>query len=400
MDERRTVLGLRLSYFFWGVFWGAWGVLLPLFKSNSNLTDGQIGTALSGISVGAIPAMLFGARLFERSPRFALQVLLCAFAAVAILLSQSVNFISFLLLLVLLGVASGLLDVALNVNVSNAELRHKRRLFQSMHGVFPLGVIIAAPLTGIGRDAGWSALQIFGLVSLLALVPVVLLGRTAQAAIHRTSEGAGQSRLQPIVDILKDRALLVVTALIIVFLFLEHSVEQWSALFIEQAYGSQASISSLAPCLYMFTLFAGRMLVHRIEHKVGFARLLQVGAIGTTVLLVGVACSRSLYLSLAAFACMGLLMAPLVPGLYAWISKNTEERLRVRALSGVTALSYLGYLLSPLVFGGASSAGGLYQGWFAMALVSGLSLFVVLLESSRLSRPVKAIETVSLGESK
>jgi fucose permease len=264
-----------------------------------------------------------------------------------------------------------------------------------MHGAFPLGVIVAAPLTGLGRDAGWTVLQMLAVVSVLACVPAVLLSRTARAHVDRASGQQRQpSRMDSIVPILQQRSLRVATTLIIVFLFLEHAVEQWSALHVEQTYASSASVSSLAPCLYMFTLFAGRMIVHRFEHRLGLPRLLQIGAIGTTVLLIGVACTGSLQVSLAAFSCMGLVMAPLVPGLYAWISQHTEERHRVRALSGVTALSYLGYLLSPLFFGGVSSSGGLSRAWLAMGVVSALAVAIVLMEGGRLARPVECAKRV------
>jgi hypothetical protein len=65
--------------------------------------------------------------------------------------------ISLLILLIPLGMTSGLLDVALNVNVALAERRGGLPLFQRMHGAFPLGVVIAAPLAGLARDAGAGA---------------------------------------------------------------------------------------------------------------------------------------------------------------------------------------------------------------------------------------------------
>jgi hypothetical protein len=250
MNERMTVLALRLAYFSWGVFWGAWGVLLPQFKLDLALSDAQIGSALAGVSVGAIPAMLLGAKMLERSPQAALRVLLCLFALAAVLLSQAVNFFTLLMLLVALGVASGLLDIALNVNVSDAELGYKRNLFHSMHGMFPLGVIIAAPLTGMARDLGVKTVGILGLVALLVFLPALLLRHRRLPARHIGVDGGADaektaaSRMQSIVTVLKNRSLLLASALIIVFLFLEHAIEQWSVSPV--FFGSVASTGGLS----------------------------------------------------------------------------------------------------------------------------------------------------------
>jgi len=76
MTKKRNIYALQLSYIGWGVFWGAWGVLLPQFKYDLGLSDVAIGTTLMGISIGAIPAMIYGTKLIEKRPEFALKILL------------------------------------------------------------------------------------------------------------------------------------------------------------------------------------------------------------------------------------------------------------------------------------------------------------------------------------
>lgn len=40
-----------------GVFWGAWGAALPTLRTQADVTDGQLGTALLFVGLGALPAM-------------------------------------------------------------------------------------------------------------------------------------------------------------------------------------------------------------------------------------------------------------------------------------------------------------------------------------------------------
>jgi len=385
MSKKRNLYALQFSYIGWGVFWGAWGVLLPQFKYDLALSDVAIGTTLMGISIGAIPAMLYGTKLIESRPKIALKILLIAFTATIILLSQATGFFSLLGLLVLLGMASGLLDVALNINVSNAEREHSEQLFQRMHGVFPLGVIVAAPLVGLARDAGISSQMILFAVSALMLPSIFLLSgddiNATDKSVDKNDKKAIGGIFYQVMQIGKNQAILLVSILIVVFLFLENALEQWSTLYMEQTYKSPASLASLAPSLYMTAIFVGRMAAHRFEGRVTLASFLMWGALGTSISFFVIAYSGSTYLTLLAIVVMGFMMAPLVPGLYGWISKNIAEKQRATILGGVTALSYLGYLLSPIFFGGVAEFSGLRMAWAALGVVSLLALVLIIVRS-------------------
>ncbi|WP_409524399.1 MFS transporter [Nitrincola sp. MINF-07-Sa-05] len=374
-SERAIVLSLLLSYFSWGVFWGAWGVLLPQFKYDLALSDAALGYALTGISIGAIAAMVLGGRLVKTSPAKALMVLLCAFACAVLLLGNASGFASLAGFLVVLGMMSGLLDIALNVNVSNAEKAFGRSLFQRAHGVFPLGVILAAPIVGVARDMNIYTDIILFVVAAFMVPPLALFYASSRhvSAMSREETSAsndGQALLRWSVPG-AFAGISGIFALIVIFLFLENAVEQWSTLFVEQNLNSTATVASLTPSLYMAAIFVGRMAADRWEHVITIERTLHWGTIGTAAGFTLMAFSTSIYLTLALAAIMGLLVAPIVPSLYSWISTNVADDRRTTVLSFVTTLSYLGYLLSPVFVGSvASHAFGLRTAWFALGLVA------------------------------
>lgn len=47
-----------LGFAVFGAFWGAWGAAIPAVRNQANINDGQLGTALLFVGVGALPAML------------------------------------------------------------------------------------------------------------------------------------------------------------------------------------------------------------------------------------------------------------------------------------------------------------------------------------------------------
>src|SRR5439155_3175193 len=67
-----------------GVFWGAFGVLLPEIKAATGSSDPQLGLALLAAALGTFPAMLLAGRLADRFGERAVAASLLFFAAVVL----------------------------------------------------------------------------------------------------------------------------------------------------------------------------------------------------------------------------------------------------------------------------------------------------------------------------
>ena len=55
-----------LAFAAFGSLWGVWGAALPQIRDQAGVTDGQLGTALLFVGVGALPAMLLTGRASDR----------------------------------------------------------------------------------------------------------------------------------------------------------------------------------------------------------------------------------------------------------------------------------------------------------------------------------------------
>ena len=112
------IIYLLLSYIVWGIFWGAWGVLLPAVKTAIGATDKSLGFALIGITVGALPAMLGTGIIVKRFSKWVLFYVLLFFAGsiAAITLVNTPLTLAFVLFFV--GASSGMLVVVMNSGVT------------------------------------------------------------------------------------------------------------------------------------------------------------------------------------------------------------------------------------------------------------------------------------------
>jgi fucose permease len=210
------------------------------------------------------------------------------------------------------------------------------------------------------------------------LLPLAALG-PSRASEQDGAAPAATSRQgsRQIGRLARDRSILLVSALVTASLLLENAVEQWSTLFVELTYGSSATLASLAPGLYMTALFVGRMGAQALATRVPLGRLLRWGSLGTALCFGAIAYAGPLWLTLGAVTVMGLLMAPLVPGLFSWVGRGRPDHSRAEMLGAVTAVSYLGYLASPILVGALSATVGFRLAWAALGGIALLAFVAV-----------------------
>jgi predicted MFS family arabinose efflux permease len=81
LDRRRALRG----FIAFGLFCGAWGAVLPAVQVSSRSTDGELGTALLMIGLGALLSMRLTGHLVDRLGTGVLPVVTAVFAVVGVL---------------------------------------------------------------------------------------------------------------------------------------------------------------------------------------------------------------------------------------------------------------------------------------------------------------------------
>jgi hypothetical protein len=335
----------------WGVFWGTWSALLPAVLERAGTTPAEFGLVLTAVPLGAMPAMAVVGRIaVGREPR---ALLLTAFSLAAgiVLLGKVSGPAGLGVALLVVGATSGALDVCLNSATARVERTTGRPLFQAVHAAFPVAVIAAAPLTGLARHAG------VGIPAVL-LVCAVLQATSALPLLLPAAVGGGGSdpaagpaagptrRVGPswrsawvwgaVLGALGGCALVV-----------ENAVEQWSVLLLEEHRSASAVLASAAPAVYMGALTVSRLVVQRMAPP-RTRDLVLLGAVGGCGGIAWAALAPTAWLSLTGFAVCGLALGPLMPALLGHAGRTDPSGYTV---SVVSAVSYVAFLVSPLLVG-------------------------------------------------
>ncbi|HEX6355391.1 MFS transporter [Actinophytocola sp.] len=365
------VLGLLAVAASWGVFWGGWAALIPDLKATLGLDTRELGLSLFAIPIAAVPAMAFTGRLANRVAQHTLPLVTALFAAGIGVVAFAGTVPVFVAGLLLVGAASGAIEVALNATAAAHEARDGVRLFNKVHAATPLAMVLAGPSVGLARQLGVSR------TAVLLVVAAVVLGSAALAVDRRGWRGADTSaehgtRRAPVRWM---RPFLLVGAVAAAVLLMENAVEQWGAVHLEQNLGAGPLLGSAGPAAYMAGLSVGRMLAQWKGALLPDHTLVRLGAaVGGVGLAVG-AFATSPYLTLAGFAFAGIGLAPVVPTLLAAVGRAAGPRDRSTAISVVTTTGYAGFLASPPLVGLLAAGIGLPP---ALGVVAGLGLMVLL----------------------
>ncbi|GAB2914063.1 MFS transporter [Streptomyces mayteni] len=358
----------------WGLFWGGWAPLIPQIKNDLGLSDQELGLALFAVPVGAVPAMLLTGRLARRFGHRVLPVVTAIFAGSVFVVGLAPDRVTFTAALLLVGGASGAIEVALNATTAAHEARDGARLFNKVHAVTPLVMVLAAPSVGLARELGASKLAVLTVIALLVAASAAL-AVDPEGWREPEPTGADRRRQPTRGPRLITGPLLVIGAIGAVVLFMENAVEQWGAIHLEDQLDTGPLLASFGPAAYMAGLSGGRMLAQWRGARLGERTLVTLGGALGGLGIAGAAMAGTPAVALVGFAIAGIGLAPVLPTLLAAAGRAAGQGQRATIISAVTTASYAGFLSSPPLVGSLA-------GWLslptALGLVAAGGLLVIL----------------------
>jgi MFS family permease len=349
--------GLAAAFAVFGLFWGGWAACLPAIQRQTGTSEAQIGVALLCVALAALPAMLAAGRLADLVGPRLVPIGLVLFGATATLPGLAKSFWVLTLLMLTVGVATGVLDIAINAHASSIEAAHQVRVMDGLHGAFSFGVLVGGVGTGLLRRAGGHPSWILGTMGLVIALTALVNRQPSMAP-------ASGARRAPIT-----RPLLVVGLVLALAFIVESGLEGWSALFLERVLDSSPAVSGLGPGLFAGAMATGRFLAQRLERSSVPGRMLFAG-LAAAAGVVLVATSHHPVPALVGFVIAGAGLALSAPTLLGVAGRLGGEGGRGSALSTVAILGYLGFLAGPALIGAVSGASSLRGGFLFLCGVA------------------------------
>src|SRR5215211_3751228 len=233
--------------------------------------------------------------------------------------------------LLLLGALSGAVDVTINGAVASLERERRRSLMNQAHALFPVGALAGSGAAALARGAGVGAEPI-----LAAVAPRARRGRRFVASHMLLALG-------------------VVCAL---GFMIENGLESWSAVQLADTLGAGPGVAGLGPAAFAAAMVAGRLLMHRLDNP----RLLSGAALLCAAGLALFAAADSVWLALTGVVIAGLGVSGVAPTILGIGGRVAAEGEQSASIATVTTVSYLGFLIGPVLVGGVAGATSLRVG--------------------------------------
>jgi hypothetical protein len=287
--------------------------------------------------------MRLAGTLVDRWGAAALPATLVAFGAAAALPGHASSTLALCAALLVLGATSGAVDVAINAEGTRSETATGRPILSLAHGTFSACVVAGSLAAGGLRAAGAGAELVLVLVGGVVVAIGLGLAR-ASAAGGGVAPTRASLRHLP-------RILLVLGGLCALAFFVENAWQSWGAVHLESDLGASPALGALAPALFAGAAATSRLGGHALVGRFDEILLMRVGAVAGAAGTVVAAAAPVAALALAGIVLAGAGISICAPILFSLAGRNADEAVRGAAVSIVTTIAYLGFLVGPAAVG-------------------------------------------------
>lgn len=367
---RRQVAAPLAAFATMGIFWGAWAALVPEIQVQTSASEPELGAALLWVGGGALPAMLLTGRLWARWGRGLVSVTLVLFGLASVLPALSPGVVFLAVSMALVGASSGALDVAMNSAISETEAGSGRRLMYLAHALFSLGVLFSSLSVGVLRELGVGPVPVLGSVA-LAFLGVALLSVLTDRRLSSAPKPAPPAAAsEAVVDI---RGTVVLLGILCAVAFLiEDALMSWSALHLERSLGATPAQGGAGPGLFAVAMFVGRSSGQFLGRRFGERDLLLGSGVLAAAGVLIAAWSPAPEPVLVGLVVAGAGVSIAAPALFSRAGRLAGPHSRGAAISTLTTLGYLGFVVGPAMVGFIAGATDLRVAFSAVAVLAAL----------------------------
>lgn len=345
---------IYLSYIGLGIPDSLFGTAWPAIYEELHLPLSAANAVTLLISGGTILSSLLSARLINRFGTGIITAVSTTLTAIALLgFSLSENLFFLCLCAVPLGLGAGAIDAAQNNYVA---LHYNARHMSFLHCFYGVGVAISPYLMSLGIQRGnWRSGYFWTFCLQAAISIVAILSVPLWKKAHPESLKTQETEKVESVSLFQLAKLPAIRATWLMFIAscsIEAVCTQWSSTFFVQTKNLSADAAAKIAILYFVGLALGRFVSGLLAKRLTSWKLIRIGCgifLFAIVLL-------ALPVSHIAFPCVGLFLTgfgigPIYPNLTYLTPINFNKEQSQAVIGSQMALSYVGIMLAPILFG-------------------------------------------------
>jgi MFS family permease len=375
----RIRFAVGMFYFAMGLCFATWASRIPDIKSALGLSEGELGSVLFALPLGQLLVMPFSGKVVTRfgSHRILIfSLLFYAFSLTNLGLANSSWQLS--MGLFAFGIFGNLANIAVNTQGVYTEVLFKKTIMSSFHGMWSF-----AGFTGALVGLGMLALKLTPYYHFVIVAGIILIMIAFNYKFLIKAKEKIKVTEKKKLFAKPDSSLIWLGVIGFCCMASEGVMFDWSGVYFKDVVKAPGALVILGYTSFMIMMASGRFLGDGLILKFGRKKVLQISGLVISLGLITSVLFPYIIPCTIAFMFVGLGVSTVVPTLYSVAGKNPTVPAG-EALTIVSSVSFLGFLMGPPVIGYIAEAFGLR---FSFAFIGIFGFFIAFMVSR-----MKAIE--------
>ncbi|MDX6190600.1 MFS transporter [Flavobacterium sp. Fl-318] len=369
----RIRFAVGMFYFGMGLSFATWASRIPDIKTALHLTEGDLGSILFALPMGQLLIMPFSGKMVTKfgSHRILIFSLIMYVLCLANL-GLATTALQLSLGLFLFGLFGNLANIAVNTQGVYTEVLFKKTIMSSFHGMWSFAGFTGA-LVGLGMLAlNLSPLHHFLIIAGIVLLMIVFNFKFLVKAKEKIKDKTEKKKL----FVKPDSALIWLGVIGFCSMASEGVMFDWSGVYFKDVVQAPGPLVILGYTSFMIMMASGRFLGDGLINKFGRERVMQISGVMISAGLFTAVFLPYIIPCTIAFMLVGLGVATIVPTVYSMAGKNPTVP-PGEALTIVSSVSFLGFLMGPPVIGHIAETFGLQFSFAFIGIFGVLIAFMV-----------------------
>ncbi|WP_029905239.1 MFS transporter [Prevotella sp. 10(H)] len=374
-SKNRVRIAIFCLYFCTGLCFSSWASRIPDIKIALGLGDAAWGTILLMIPVGQICGMTISGFLISKvGSKKILPIALTGYVFALLFVGLSSSEYALIISLIIFGFFGNFCNISINTQAITLETTYNRPIMASFHGGWSLAGLTGASVGLLMASLKLHPIYHFCIIGVLVITTLIINRPYLQADLRKEKtpeEIASKKRNKP------ETFLFLLGIVAFCGMAAEGAMSDWSGLYLIDVVGTRENLAPLGLAAYMITMASGRFMIDKATQKWGRQRVVQAGGTLIATGLFTAVAFPHFVTTIIAFMIIGFGTAGIVPTIYSIAGQKTRIPTSI-ALTIVSSVSFLGFLMGPPLIGYISSVTNLR---YSYALIGLFGISIVVLAS-------------------
>ncbi|MFV8466254.1 MFS transporter [Flavobacterium sp. LB1P62] len=365
--------GYRLAntvfFFVSGFGYSSWASRIPSIKAQLHLSEAQFGAVLFAFPIGLILTMPFTGRLLNKySSRYCMLLGAILFNFFLALPGFTAFVWQLVIILLLFGASRNILNLSMNAQALEVQKLYPKSIMTTFHAVWSL-----AGFAGAGLGYVMVTQNIAPSYHLLGISVAMMAITACFYPMTIQTEPLQEKRK---FFSMPDKNLIKFALICFVAMACENTMYDWSGIYFQNILHASPKLTTAAFVFFMTAVTLGRFLGDFAVMKFGIKQILLISGVFITVGFLICFLLPFIYPTIVGYFFIGIGVSCVVPLIFS-IAGKSKGLSNGNALTSISTIGYLGFLIVPPMVGFISEILSMKWAFLIMAFLGVIMILMV-----------------------